>query len=1191
MNALRKPHTEPQDDPARGAPTPSSPRAAARGRAILLANALEGLDAVHLARRLARGEPAASLLHVARDGARLALLERTVRFMAPEVEVVGVAAWDCLPYDRISPAAAVMAERLRALARLAAGPGRGPRLVLTTANAVVQKVPPPALVQAARFRAAAGQRVDRDALLAYLERNGYRRAGAVVEAGDYAVRGGLVDIFPSGVEQPVRLDFFGATLESVRGFDPLTQRSQAKRRSVELMPMSEVLLDGDAAARFRAGYLRLFGAVTGDPMLEAVEAGRTFPGVEHWLPLFHPDLVPLTAYLPEGCEVALDHLALDAVKARAALIGEHHESRLQPPAAGTSFGAAPYRPLPPELLYLDAGGVERALAPHDRLQLSPFGPPPRPPAGVAAVEDLGGRPARDFAAERADRSVNLFDAVVAHLNELVAAGTKPLIAAYSEGAVERLKQVLADHGFDTLATVGRWAEVPEVATAAIAVLPLERGFVAPDGVPGGIHVLGEHDLLGDRMRNVAARRARRAADKFIQNISALGEGDLVVHAEHGIGRFGGLETLEVGGAPHDCLKLLYHGGDKLYLPVENLDVLSRYGHADQEVALDRLGGAGWQGRKARVKERIRELAGELIKVAAERMTRKGTRMDLPPGVYEEFAARFPYEETEDQLAAIHAVLEDMASGRPMDRLLCGDVGFGKTEVALRAAFVAALSGKQVALLAPTTLLVRQHFRLFAARFAGLPVRVAQLSRFSTAKEAAETKKGLADGQVDVVVGTHALLAKNVSFRDLGLVVVDEEQHFGVAHKERLKQLRAEVHVLTMTATPIPRTLHMALGGMKDLSIIATPPVDRLAVRSFVMPADPVVLREAILREHYRGGQTFFVCPRVADQPKLRQDLEKLVPEVKIGTANGQLPARELEEVMGAFYDRRLDLLLATNIIESGLDIPTANTLIVHRADLFGLAQLYQLRGRVGRSKVRGYAYFTVPAGKATAETAEKRLAVIQSLDGLGAGFQLASHDLDIRGAGNLLGDEQSGQIREVGFELYNHMLEEAVAALRDRPAEDAADAPSDWTPQITVDAAAMMPESYIGDVDLRLSMYRRLAHLATPEELDGFAAELVDRFGRMPAETRQLLEIVAIKQLCRRANVAKLDAGPKGIVVAFHGNSFARPERLVRVIAESRGRMKVRPDHKLVLLRETASPAERLKAARKLMGELAQLAA
>ncbi|MEK0083777.1 transcription-repair coupling factor [Benzoatithermus flavus] len=1161
-------------------------RPAGRVDAVLLANAPEGLEAVYLASRLRRGR-ASTILHIARDRPRMSFIANLVRFFAPEIEIVSFPAWDCLPYDRISPNTAIMAERLRALARLAAGPGEKPRLVLTSANAILQKVPPPERVRAAHFRLEAGARVDRDALVAYLERNGYHRTSAVVEAGDYAVRGGLVDIYPSGLDQPVRLDFFGAVLESLRTFDPLTQRSTGKIAALELMPVSEVLMDTAAAERFKAGYLRQFGAVTGDPLLEAVEAGRSFPGMEHWLPLFHPDLVPLTAYLEDDCEIGLDHLAMDAIRSRAALIGEHYEARLQPPAAGTSFGTTPYRPLPPELLYLDEGGIERTLEPHTRLQFSIFGPPPRPPAGITAVKDLGGHPARDFARERADRSINLFDAIVAHLEELIAAGEKPLIAAYSEGAAERLKQVLADHGFDRLTRVQRWTEVPKVAGAAIAVLPLERGFRTRT-----IHILGEHDLFGDRLANVP-KRSRRAADKFIQDVTALSEGDIVVHAEHGIGRFEGLVTLEIGGAPHDCLKLVYQGGDKLFVPVENLDVLSRYGHADQEVVLDKLGGVGWQARKAKVKERIKELAEELIKIAAERATRKGTVLDLPPGIYEEFAARFPYEETEDQLAAIEAVLTDMASGRPMDRLICGDVGFGKTEVALRAAFVAAMSGKQVALLAPTTLLVRQHYRLFATRFEGLPVRVAQLSRFVSAREAAEVKKALAEGQVDIVIGTHALLGKGVSFKNLGLVVIDEEQHFGVTHKERLKQLRAEVHVLTMTATPIPRTLHMALGGMKDLSIIATPPVDRLAVRTFVMPADPVVLREAILREHYRGGQTFYVCPRVADQPKLRQDLEKLVPEVKIGMANGQMAAKDLEQVMGDFYDRKLDLLIATNIIESGLDIPTANTLIVHRADLFGLAQLYQLRGRVGRSKVRGYAYFTVPAQKALAETAEKRLSVIQSLDGLGAGFQLASHDLDIRGAGNLLGEEQSGQIREVGFELYNHMLEEAVAALRERQAGEPAEAeaPSEWTPQITIDAAALMPESYIGDIDLRLSMYRRLAHLTTPEELDAFAAELVDRFGKMPPETEQLLQIVAIKQLCRRANVVKLDAGPKGIVLAFHENRFAKPERLVRLIAESKGQMKVRPDHKLVYLRETRSPAERLKAARKLMSDLAQLAA
>ncbi|MFO1039126.1 MAG: transcription-repair coupling factor [Geminicoccaceae bacterium] len=1151
----------------------------------LLANAYDGVEARWLADRLTRGQ-ASTILHVARDGQHVSALLPLLRFFAPGLDIVNLPAWDCLPYDRISPTATIMAERLTALGKLAAGqkPDRA-RLVLTTANAVLQKVPPPETIAGAHLSIRSGKPIDREGLVGYLERNGYRRSSAVVDAGEYAVRGGLIDIFPSGAVTPIRLDLFGNVVESIRSFDPPTQRSAGKLDRVDLMPVSEVLLDQAAIERFRAGYLRQFGAVSADPLLEAVTEGRTFPGMEHWLPLFHDDLVPVTAFLPETCEISLDHLALEAVKARAAQIGEHYEARLAPPQAGTSFGSSPYRPLPPEQLYLDEGGLERALGSRHRFQFSNFGPPPAKPRGVTEIRDFGAKPSRDFARERADRSINLFDAIVAHLKALVAAGEKPLLAAYSEGTLDRLKQVLADHGFDTLTRIERWSQMREVAVAAITVLPIEHGFVAK-----GIHVLGEHDLLGDRMTN-AARRTRRA-DKFIQDLTTLSEGDFVVHAEHGIARFEGLETLEIGGAPHDCLKLLYAGNDKLYVPVENLDVLSRYGNADSEVVLDRLGGAGWQSRKAKVKQRIREMADELIRLAAERALRKGLALEAPTGVYDEFAARFPYEETDDQLKAIEAVMADLASGHPMDRLVCGDVGFGKTEVALRAAFIVAMCGRQVAILAPTTLLVRQHFRVLSQRFEGLPVRVAQLSRFVTAKEVTEIKKGLADGTIDIVVGTHALLGKGVGFKDLGLVVVDEEQHFGVAHKEKLKQLRAEVHVLTMTATPIPRTLHMALGGMKDLSIIATPPVDRLAVRSFVMPADPVVIREAIMREYYRGGQCFYVCPKIADQAKLREDLGKLVPELKIGVANGQLPAKDLEAVMGDFYDRKLDMLIATNIIESGLDIPTANTLIVHRADQFGLAQLYQLRGRVGRSKVRGYAYFTVSADKKLADMAEKRLQVIQSLEGLGAGFQLASHDLDIRGAGNLLGDEQSGQIREVGFELYNQMLEEAVTALRQEKAGQAEDAGSgEWTPQITVDAAALMPESYIGDLDLRLSMYRRLASLTEAEEIDAFAAELIDRFGKLPTETEQLLQIVGIKQLCRRANVAKVDVGPKGVVLAFRENRFSKPERLVRFIAESRGQMKVRPDHRLVILRETKSPTERLKVAKKVVSELAQLAA
>ena len=1148
---------------------------------VLVTRARVGLDGRFIAER-ARSA-GRTVLCVTRDAQRSEALAGLVGFFAPEVEVLSLPAWDCLPYDRVSPSSEVTAERLATLMRLAERSTRegdtDPCLLLVSANALVQRVPTPELVIEGHFTLRAGGHVDREALAAYLERNGYRRTSTVVDAGEYAVRGGLLDIFPTGAPKPVRLDFFGATLESIRSFDAASQRSLDRLRELDLRPVSEVMLDVEAIERFRRAYLRTFGAITDDPLLDAISEGRTFPGMEHWLPLFHDRLVTLFDYLDDPPEVVFDHLALEALDARTALIGEHYEARVAPEMSNKGFGAAPYRAIEPHLLYLDEQQLRGLWRDRPQWRLTPYD---APESEQHEILDLGGRRGRDFAAERADRSVNLFDAVVGHVRDLLAKASSPILTAHGDGAADRLGQVLVDHGLDPprrIATLGEHVE----GTAAIAVLPVEESLDAP-----GLCLLGERDLLGERLNRAAARRRR--SDKIIQDVGTLAEGDLVVHAEHGIGRFGGLVTLEVGGAPHDCLKLVYAGGDKLFVPVESLDVVSRFGRAENDGQLDKLGGVGWQTRKAKVKKRIREMAEELIGVAAARATREGERMVLPPGLYDELAARFAYEETDDQLTAIEAVLDDLASGKPMDRLVCGDVGFGKTEVAIRAAFVVALSGKQVAILAPTTLLARQHYAVFSERMAGLPIRVGHVSRFVTTKEATEVKKALARGDIDVVIGTHALLAKNITFKDLGLVVVDEEQHFGVAHKERLKQMRAEVHVLTMTATPIPRTLHMALSGMKDMSIIATPPVDRLAVRSFVMPVDPVVLREALLREHHRGGQSFYVCPRVSDQAKLKQELERLVPELKVAVANGRLPARELEEVMAAFYDRKIDVLLATNIIESGLDIPTANTLIVHRSDMFGLSQLYQLRGRVGRSKVRGYAYFTVPADKILREAAERRLQAIQSLDGLGAGFQLASHDLDIRGAGNLLGDEQSGQIREVGFELYNHMLEEAVAAIKS--AADGGEAPDTaWSPQITVDAAALMPESYIGDLDLRLTMYRRLANLESEEEIDAFAAELVDRFGAMPEETKHLLQIIAIKQLCKLANVRKLDVGPKGVVMGFHNDTFPEPERLIRHIGQSKGRMRVRPDHRVVVLRETRSPEERLTVARRTVDELARLAA
>ncbi len=811
-------------------------------------------------------------------------------------------------------------------------------------------------------------------------------------------------------------------------------------------------------------------------------------------------------------------------------------------------------------------------------RLTPFAGP----ADGTPVIDCGARAGRTFAAERNDETVNVFEAAVAHIRELQGRKKRVIVAGFSDGSRERLLSVLSEHGLKGAKSVNALS----VAMAfprnevTLAILPVEQGFETDD-----LAVIGEQDLLGDRL--IRGRKRTKRAQEFLSEVASLTAGDLVVHVDHGIGRFMGLKAIEAAGAPHDCLEIHYAEGAKLFLPVENIELLSRYGSEDTEVPLDKLGGLGWQTRKARMKKRIREMAHELIRIAAARQLREAPRLLPPDGLYDEFCARFPFDETDDQQNAIDAVLDDMAAGRPMDRLICGDVGFGKTEVALRAAFAAAINGKQVAVVVPTTLLARQHYKNFAQRFAGLPLHVRQLSRMVGTADQRETKKGLAEGSVDIVVGTHAVLGKAVSFRDLGLVIIDEEQHFGVAHKERLKEMRAEVHVLTLSATPIPRTLQLAMTGVRELSIIATPPVDRLAVRTSIMPFDELLVREALLRERYRGGQSFYVCPRIEDLDEAAAFLRQSVPEVKFITAHGQMSATELEERMSAFYDGKYDVLVSTAIVESGLDIPTANTLIVHRADMFGLAQLYQLRGRVGRSKIRAYAIFTLPVNRTLTAQAEKRLKVLQSLDTLGAGFQLASHDLDIRGAGNLLGDEQSGHIKEVGYELYQQMLEDAVVALKagiEEPQEEA------WSPSITVGVPVTIPETYVDDLSVRLNLYRRLSTLESDEEIDTFGAEMIDRFGAMPDEVKQLLKLMSVKALCRKAHVEKVDAGPKGVIVTFRDNSFANPAGLVRYVSEQGPRAKVRPDMKIVFIRDLDDPDARLEGARRIMRDLAAIA-
>jgi len=1108
---------------------------------------------------------------IAADEAAMRALAETAPLFAPEIEVLTFPAWDCLPYDRASPALRVMAERLATLSALQNASDK-PQLVLTTASAATQRVLTPFRVRQLTRRIAEGERIDREVLVGQLNALGYQRADTVAEHGEYAVRGSLVDVYPAGEELALRLDFFGDEIDTLRRFDPADQRSTDKAQAFTLMPASEALLDADTIKRFRSGYREAFGATaTQDPLYQALSEGRRMAGMEHWLPLLEERLETLFDHLGENDLILRDSSADQALEARRESIEDYFQNRVR------AMEAEPgnYRPLEPQALYVAKAEWDGFVAERPIHLASPF---PEPES--ARTIDFGVQVARDFSPERAQQA-NIYEAVAQHVADLRRRGRKVVLASYTRGARERLSGLLEENGLKAQKSVDNWQEALGSKTQpALLVLPLDHGFTTPD-----VAVLTEQDMLGDRL--VRRRKRRKAADAFLAELAALSPGDLVVHADHGIGRYEGLTQIPVSKVPHDCVALEYARGDKLYVPVENIELLSRYGSESEGGAtLDSLGGEAWQRRKARMKERIRAIAGELIKTAAMRATRAGVVAE-PDSSYPQFVDRFPYEETDDQDRAIADVLADLEAGKPMDRLVCGDVGFGKTEVALRAAFVMAMSGRQVALVCPTTLLARQHYKNFVERLQGFPINIGRLSRLVPAAEAKKTKEGLADGTIDIVIGTHALLAKSISFKRLGLVIVDEEQHFGVAHKERLKALKADVHVLTLTATPIPRTLQMAMSGLRDLSVIQTPPVDRLAVRTYVAPWDAVVLREALLREHYRGGQSFFVVPRIADLPNIEEWLREQVPEVKAVTAHGQMSPSQVEERMSAFYDRKYDVLLSTTIVESGLDIPTANTLIVYRSDRFGLAQLYQLRGRVGRAKTRAYAYLTMPADRSITEAAMKRLQVLADLDSLGAGFQLASHDLDIRGAGNLLGDEQSGHIKEVGFELYQSMLEDAILELKAGGIARA----EEFTPQISIDAPILIPEAYVPDLDLRMGLYRRLGDLEDRPAIDEFAAELIDRFGALPEETANLLRIVEVKLNCKAARIAKLDLGPKGAVVTFADGGFPDLAGLLGYIDRLKGAAKLRPDSKLVVSRDWPSAEARLTGALQLSRGLARVVA
>ncbi len=1089
----------------------------------------EGTDALALA-ALTKEYP--RILYILEDETAIAAAIANLHFVIPNLQVWTLPSWDSMPYDVISPKQATMAARVQALHHLH---NKNDGVCLTSINAVMQKTPSPQELMTHFLALQKKQSVDRDALLRTLYQYGYVRSPMAINVGELAVRGSVVDLIPAP-DFGIRLDFFGSILEQIKQFDPEDQRSTTAHESIVLNPLSELIFDNLHLDHFRSGYLKQFGhghQVIGSAVLEGRKAG----GAENLLPLFYKSMSTVLDYISNDTLIVTQHLIWEKLHKRWQLIEEYYKRRID------TASSTPYPALSPHTLYIDEQELLKQLSTRLTVLFTPW-----------AAQKAAYKPLPSLTQLATMQQTSIFQ-VLKHYGHQ----QRVLIACFSEGSRERLVGILANHEIASY-SADSWEQAMNAPIGIICLIlfAVEHGFSTPQYA-----MFSEQDVLGERLSRTAKRP--RPHQRFLSEAVALQPGDIVVHIEHGIGRFIGLETLVIHDKAKDFIKIVYANDDALYVPVENFDLVSKYAEGGT-VQLDKLGSSSWQNRKARLKQKVKLAATELVKVAAKRAIQEAIILEALPDLYDAFCEKFPYVETEDQMHAIEDVLGDLASGKPTDRLICGDVGFGKTEVAMRAACVAATAPEsvQVAVIVPTTLLARQHYSSFTQRFAGLPVRVRQLSKFVSTQEAKATKQGLANGSVDIVIGTQALLEKSLIFKKLGLIIIDEEQHFGVAQKEALKKLKHNTHVLTLSATPIPRTLHMSLSGLKELSLIGTPPIDRLPIRTMVLSQfDPVTIREAILQERMRGGRIFYVTPQISYMQDIEEQLQGIAPEVKIAKAHGRLTALQLDKVMNEFYDGKYDLLLSTAIVESGLDIPMANTMIVDRADHFGLPQLYQIRGRVGRGKSQGYAYFI--ASRNITSLGLKRLEVLSACDTLGSGFSIASQDMDMRGFGNLLGDEQSGNIREVGMELYQDMLHSAIKEMSNNTTTSQEE--DDWSPVLNIGFAAQIPEDYISDSGVRLAMYRQMARTETESELEQLATELIDRFGApLPTSLNQLITIVKLKQIAKCKYIAKIERGVKGVVITFRSNAKVDAQSVMQLIERHPDKVKFRPEGRLVML-------------------------
>jgi len=1094
------------------------------------------------------------------------LLADQFRFFASDSDATAITFpdWETLPYDVFSPHQDIISERLATLYRL---PSLDHGLLIVSAPTLLARLPPRDFIDRNSLLLKVGDRLDLEAMRIRLDAAGYRCVAQVMEHGEFAVRGALLDLYPMGSRRPFRIDLFDDEIETIRTFDTETQRSLEAREEIRLLPAREFPLDEAAIRLFRQRFRASF---EGDPqashVYRDVSQGIAPAGAEYYLPLFVERTATLFDYLPAGSCI----VQLDATPRAGAIFHEQLRERYE---ARRHDRERPV--LPPAALFLDLDELQAGLAGYPVVEIGLF-KEVLPQAGSRrfATRLPGNLRIRARGEQPAGALLDFIDGFAGRI----------LITAESAGRRETLRDQLAGFGIRPIVLAGWEAFMSSDAALALTVAPLEQGLLLDDPA---LAVIPESLLFGERARQVRRRRPARDPASIVRNLTDLEINAPVVHEEHGVGRYLGLERLTAGGIENEYLALAYAGGDKLYVPVGSLELVSRYtGASPEQAPLHKLGSDQWDRARRKATQRIRDVAAELLDIHARRAARGGHAYHAPHDEYAAFAATFPFEETPDQEETIRQVLADMQSPTPMDRLVCGDVGFGKTEVAMRAAFVAAGDGRQVAVLVPTTLLAQQHYQNFCDRFADWPVRIELLSRFRSGRQQDVVLRGIGDGTVDIVIGTHKLLQPTVKFRNLGLLIIDEEHRFGVRQKEAIKALRAEVDILTLTATPIPRTLNMSLAGMRDLSIIGTPPLHRLAVKTFVCEWDKAIVREACLREIKRGGQVYFLHNAVETIDAMARELAVIVPEARIGIAHGQMRERDLEQVMLDFYHRRFNILLCSTIVESGIDIPTANTIIMNRADKLGLAQLHQLRGRVGRSHHRAYAYLITPPRRALSAEAEKRLAAVESMEELGAGFTLATHDLEIRGAGELLGEDQSGQIHEIGFSLYMDLLERAVRALREGRTP-ALDQPLHQGPEIDLLVPALIPDDYLPDVHARLVLYKRIAGAGSTQELDDLQVEMIDRFGLLPEAAKNLFRIGALKLQAGPMGLRKIELGGREGRILFNDAPDIDTARLIELIQLQPQHYRLDGGNRLRLFGDFATPEARFDKVRQVLDHLA----